>query len=219
MVKNLRSPLALALLLITSFSFASASGPIVTINITNGTISASGFLLYEGYGKYPAPIITDFIEALPLNISCSNITTGNITSQVCSFIGSYTKDVPITLTNQSLVVTDSTSQTAYQSCLTLKSQFEAGLNTCSNTLNTQFMYEKNFTQCSTDLQICNAEKARLTTDLAAAKKELEDSKNTKWLFGIGGAIAGVIVLLFYRREIGGPKVQGPSDKYNKGQSG
>lgn len=216
------------LLLFTTFliSFVSAAGPLITINITNQTINVQGFLFYETYGKYPAPIITDFNETLPINISCINITTTNnstnvtTTSPICSAYASYSKDVPITFSNQSLVVTDTTSQVNYNTCLTQKAQFETGLNSCAAALNAQVMYKDNFTQCSTDLQICNSDKARTNTDLTTANKTITDNQNAKWYWGIGGIILGVGgYMLLVTRQIGGPKPKTREDDFNKSQAG
>lgn len=221
----------MSLLLLTTFlllSLVSASGPVITLTISNGTISAQGFFIYDAFGKYPAPIITNFNEAINLSVECYNATTSvlnnvtgnytNSTSQVCNSSGYYTRDIPVTFANQSLVVTDTNSQAQYNQCLQEKAQYSTGLNTCADTLTKQIAYKDNYTQCSTDLQICNADKSRITTDKTTAETNYTNSKNAKYYFGVGGLILGIVGYMFYRKEIGGPK-HTQQDSYQAHQAG
>jgi hypothetical protein len=198
----------------------------IDIRIKNNTVKINGYVITDFAGKVPSSFINNTDETISSNpIKCNNInvTEGNVTKTYqtnCTLNLDYHKEIPFSFNRSvSTIIGNTDLQRKYEDCLVLKSQFSAGLDSCSKAKVEQGEFEKNFTQCSTGLQICRSEKSSIETNRNDLKKEMEDNKNKHWIWGIGGLVIGVAGILLYQKKLLGPKVKSPEDSYNTRQAG
>jgi len=207
--------LSLVVFFIVVIGNVSADGPLININITGNNITAHGYILYSGFGKYAAPVITDFSET----ISCTTINISNSSYLDCSN-ASYSKDISLlNQANNSVIVTTDENQQAYNLCLEDKAKFNAGLNSCTEAKNLAGDYYENYTRCAADLIVCNGNAALSEQKRIDAEKKFSDSSNQKWIYGVIGIALGIFGLLIQRRELFGPKIKHQEDNFNRQQAG
>lgn len=212
-------------LLICCIGITSAVGPMIELKIVNGTLSLKGYFIYEGFGKYPAPIITEVNENLIATLSCFNTSyfnaTTNITSNFsnCSYQTNYLREIPI-VTNQngSLILTDTETEARLTDCITRQKQFEAGLDACVKTQLAEGYYKNNYTTCSTDLKICASEKAMAIAQETEAKTDFDNTKNQRWIYALIALIFGYVARMYMKGDIGGPSHKKAEENYNMRQA-
>lgn len=199
-------------------SMISAAGPFIKLTINGNNLTAQGFLMYEGFGQYPAPIITNFQDV----IVSSNCTFNNVTNATtCSnYNYTYTRDIPImyNYSNSVTMMTDSCQEQLTQ-CLSDKAAFNAGLNSCVDAKNENVLYKDNYTRCGAELIVCQGDMNRCSGEKKTAEDNYNDIVNAKWIFLVIGIIAGIVMTLIYRRELFGPKVKTAEDNFNRQQAG
>lgn len=110
-------------------------------------------------------------------------------------------------------------------CLIQRGQFETQWNICQGKL---LNYEGvNATQCKDNLSACQLSiqakdliiQAK-DSEIADVKTQSDDSKNTKWFYGIIGLAIGAVGLHWYRSSKGGGTVRERSrGEFNPGQAG
>lgn len=115
------------------------------------------------------------------------------------------------------------------SCEIEKGKLDVGYTKCNVNLGEcQKKYEgENATKCDDELNICNLQIKERDLDLNAKnteitnfKTEKENTKNSKYFWGIGGIIIGVLCLLFKEGKIGAGNPQDKSvGEFNKNQAG
>lgn len=202
----------IALIIITNVS---ATGPLININITGNNITVKGYITYDTFGKYSAPVITDFADT----INCITNSTGNVSFLDCSNVN-YARDIPlINQQNNSLVVMTDASQQAYNQCLKDKAMFEAGLNSCVASKNENNKYYENYTKCNADLIVCNGDKSLAVSTQQEAETKYNDSLNTKYIWSAVCTVLAILGTLWYKGDIGRSKIKKVEEKFNLQQSG
>jgi hypothetical protein len=222
----------LLIILVLMFSIipTMASEDGISISIKNNSINIYGYTITTLVGKVSAGFFS------PLNETMSNYTficddvnvrvtdsNGNITNQTfqnnCRVNLLYSKDIPMTI-NQSYttIIGDTQLQRNYEDCIGLKSQYSAGLDACTIEKNKREDASANYTQCSTDLQICGSKRDEAISAKTTMETNQKENENQKWIYAAGAFILGLAAMAFYMGKIGGPKIDRPEDKFNQQQA-
>lgn len=106
----------------------------------------------------------------------------------------------------------------YDQCIFDKGQLNKGWDECR---------ALNATGCKKDLDVCTLDLKQKDIDISTKddkittlQTENDGTKNSKWLFGVGGIILGIVILLFYEGKIGkGNPREKSMGEFNKGQTG
>jgi len=113
----------------------------------------------------------------------------------------------------------------FDKCIDEKGSLNRGYTTCNTNL---AKYEGiNASNYKTDLDACTLTKKEKDLEITSKneeieglKEDMEETKNQRLFWGIGGIIIGIIGLLFYRGEIGKAKAKDKSEgEFNPRQSG
>jgi hypothetical protein len=165
------------------------------VNITNTQI-------YPTDCEYVLDI--DISKQLPLKNSymkwLKNISSGNLTTP-----GGY-----------SLVNT--ATEEKYISCLNDKSQVETNLRVASSQYIDCNNTKDAIVQCTAEKATCQATQTTLQKTVDDATKNLDDEKNTRYIYLAVGCGLGVAGTLYFKGHIGGPKTRRPEETYNRGQA-
>lgn len=159
----------------------------------------------------------------------SGTNTFNITLKLNkAFSGS--KVIPFlftgTTTASNLDYFDLWNQTDIQltSCKIQRGQFETAYNRCLSDIS---VYTgTNATICKDKLETCTLDLKRKDIDLTAKddkitsiQTESDSKQNSRWVYGFGGIIAGILGLLFYQGKMGGRPKERSMSEFNPSQAG
>ena len=182
------------------------------------------------------------------NITAWNITSGKVTLKISISSSEYTPSTTfdITLTKNNLVDnsklipflftgTPTTSnldyfqlwnQTDFQltTCKIQRGQFETAYNKCLQDISV--FTGANATICKNKLETCTLDLKTKDLDLTAkddkivaVQEESDSERNSRWVYGFGGVIIGILGLLFYQGKIGGGPRERSRGEFNPGQAG
>jgi len=212
------------LALLFCFSFVSAAEGI-DVRIINNSLTIQGFIITDFAGKVPAGFIKETNSSLSTNpFVCEDleVTEGNTTRIVktnCTLNIDYHKEIFFNFNDStSTIIGDTELQRKYEECLTEKADYNAGLNSCNTEKNKRVDNELNYTNCKSDLRICQDDKSDAEKDYSELQTEQKENSNKHWIWGAVGAALGMIATLYYKGFIGGPKAKTPEDSYNRQQS-
>jgi hypothetical protein len=114
----------------------------------------------------------------------------------------------------------------YDTCTLERAQYQTSYSNCLDSKTKAGSFESNFTECSKQLTDCNnqlstcqTQRQTTQTTVDTMTKEKEDTKNTPYLFGIGGLIIGIVGAMLYNGKWGKDKARNPDGNYNRTQSG
>lgn len=116
------------------------------------------------------------------------------------------------------------TDTQLTKCKIQRGQFETAYNKCLSDIS---VYTgANATVCKTKLETCSLDLKSKDLDLAAkddqiatVKREGDATKNSKWMYGAGGIILGILGLLFYQGKLGGNAKERSMGEFNPSQAG
>lgn len=116
-------------------------------------------------------------------------------------------------------------KTQYDTCIVEKGKFDMGWNNCR--IDLEKYTGANATVCKDRLDTCNLTLKQKDIDISAKDEKItslqtesEGTKNSKWIYGIGGVILGILGLLFYQGKLGrGVPRERSMSEFNKGQAG
>lgn len=202
-----------------------SAGEGLLLEINNETLTIKGYIETEFAGRVSANIIEEINQSIGSNlIVCDNIeiTEGNETktyNQNCTLNIDFTKDIPFLFNDtKNTIIGDSELQRKFEQCLEDKSQFNAGLKSCNDAKIEQGEYKQNYTECFSDLKICNSEKSIETEKRAELQKESDENKNRHWVWGAIGVGATVLFFSWRDGKIFGPRTKKEEETYNAQQS-
>ena len=177
-----------------SILFINAANQGMIFQVKNETVTLKGYVETEFSGRVNANFFDEVNLSLASNILCAevNITQGNsskIYKENCTLSINIVRDIPLIFNeSKNTIIGDSELQRKYEECLTLKSQFDAGLNGCLRSKIEQGEYKENFTLCSTNLIVCQNDKTNVESKIGDLEKFKEDNKNQHWIWGMGQVV-------------------------------
>lgn len=197
----------------------------IEIIIKNNTISVRGYTMDAIYGKVDFGFFNKINDSLTSSIHCNNFTINvNGTDQTyqdnCTLNIDFKKDIPIFTQNESStsIIGDTGLYNKLIECETLKAQYRAGLDSCVEDKATIKDVNTNYTQCSSDVQICRNDKVNLESKVAELNEDIDSHKNTQWGFLIFGLVAGGVIIMVYYGKIGGSKIKREDETFNPRQA-
>lgn len=109
-------------------------------------------------------------------------------------------------------------------CKIQRGQFETAYNKCLSDIG---VYTgTNATICKNKLETCALDLKTKDIDLSAKDEKIasiqaenEGKSNSKFVWGFGGIILGILALLFYQGKVGGGPRERSMGEFNKGQAG
>lgn len=214
----------LILSIVLLLGLASASEGI-RVSIKNDSLSVQGFIVSSVYGEIPASFFDGINTTLNNTVICESetITCGNesITRQKnCRLNIDYQVSKEFKF-NQSVgtIIGDSAIQDKYDACVAEKISYSVGVANCVKDKERYADYETNYTVCKESLSGCNSQLSSITGEKNTCTTEAESKKNDRWLWGIGGLVIGILVILFKEGKIWNPKAKQVGSGFNPQQAG
>lgn len=216
----------------------------IEVNITNNTITIGGYQIVPWIDGTPVLVtspelfINKIVNSTGANITCEAVSVPIIINGTYSGVNqtitpgynynvNYLMDIPfIPYINQSITNQTSTnpsnlfciSESKYLECNNLQNSYRISWDNCRDDLKENEGFKSNYSTCATSLSTCQSERASATAQVTTLTDEAIKTKNSKWVWGIGGIILGIFGTLYVKGHIGRPKVRNPEGNYNKEQS-
>jgi len=140
--------------------------------------------------------------------------------------GNFTNlDFPYIVYTKNATVENIDYKDDYDTCVAAKSKIDGGWQLCQNDLvkyegENATSYKEDLDECTFTIKDKDSDITSKNKEIEDLKEEAEDTKNAKYFWGVGGAILGILGLLFYRGELGKSQAKDKSQgEFNPTQAG
>lgn len=223
--------LCMSLLLLNSLVSAVDFDSGINITIVNGTLTVKDYITPFGTVITGTNAVFDsFTQNVGTLIVCQNPfvdvngTNGTYYKQSdCHIDINFYKELPLkknfinstsNCTTTDYYVVNSATQKELDNCKTDKAIIQGNLQALANENGSISKATESYAKCMNDL----GKTENLQTQITALEKEKEDTKNTKWIYGVVGLAGGIVGMMFYTGKWGKQKIKNPEDSYNRSQS-